>query len=900
MDWLQYRLLRGVLAVATHPRRTLLIVAIVLAAAVGISLQRLTISTNQNKLFSAKVPFFHDYLQFIERFPENEAVYVVIEPKEAPNIPSENPPVAQWAAVADAVTDRLRNTPQFVANALCKVPLDKLGRQGILFENPAKLPDELAGIKRMSQLAALWGQDAPGSSISRFMLANRLFANDESAGLASAMADSLTHALRDPASPLEVGHGVLDMRVLNATDPLQLGYFYQPDETNRARHRILVRVYPRTAHNSLTAVTQTVDAIRDAAVDAAKPFPQFKIGLTGRPALEADEMRATDADTHRAEIWALATVFVGLVVMLRSVRLALAAEMALGVGIGWTFGWTTITVGQLNLLSLVFLIALIGIGMDYLVQILTRYRIEARRYQRPGAVWVRVFKHVGPPINTACLGAAGAFFVAVFTDFQGAAELGIVAGGGLILCLIAGYTVLPALLVLFPPKFEPLPAFARYAPPPATFSARRLALPAIWVGALVIFSPYMSRARFDPGLIELQVPHLESVELIRTLQTWTAVVTSRDLDELAKIRANVADLVAVGSTESVLDARDNAQWLAKHEAELRQINWVPTRAIAAGDLPSLTENARALAGAFDSPTSPAQQSAAKSLLALSSTLDEITKADVAAQTQAAARLSAWQQIFADELKDLIAAFHPQPLDLAAVPIELRSHLVSADGYYALYIYPKKDLWNRPNLDEFETQVEAAVAKVPGAPPVTGIASNVFHTTASIHRAFYQSTIYALSLIFILVFLDFRKIGPTLAAISVLGLGLPMLMAIMGTIGASWNFANFFGLPILIGAGHEYGVFMVHRYLEARRFPRRIWKRWDVSDHALLLCGFVTSSSFGYFWLLARHQGLKSLGLVMALGTACIYFATIMVLRPILRWKLDRAAQANKAVESVKR
>jgi len=80
----------------------------------------------------------------------------------------------------------------------------------------------------------------------------------------------------------------------------------------------------------------------------------------------------------------------------------LAAEIALGVGIGWSFGWATLTIGQLNLLSLVFLIALIGIGMDYLVQILTRYRLEARRYTRPAAVWVRVFEHVGPPINTAC------------------------------------------------------------------------------------------------------------------------------------------------------------------------------------------------------------------------------------------------------------------------------------------------------------------------------------------------------------------------------------------------------------------------------------------------------------------------------------------------------------------
>ena len=105
----------------------------------------------------------------------------------------------------------------------------------------------------------------------------------------------------------------------------------------------------------------------------------------------------------------------------------------------------------------------------------------------------------------------------------------------------------------------------------------------------------------------------------------------------------------------------------------------------------------------------------------------------------------------------------------------------------------------------------------------------------------------------------------------------MLVAVMGLLGVDWNFANFFGLPILIGAGHEYGVFLVHRYREACHDARRPWRRWDVSDRGLLLCAYVTCSSFGFFWALAHHEGLRSLGLVMALGTACIYLSSLLVL-----------------------
>src|SRR5439155_16806760 len=131
--------------------------------------------------------------------------------------------------------------------------------------------------------------------------------------------------------------------------------------------------------------------------------------------------------------------------------LALAGVIALCVGIGWTFGWATVSIGELNLLSSVFLLALIGIGMDYLVQVLMRYREQARRRATPTTIWTAVFRQVAPPINTSCLGAAGAFLVAALTKFRGAADLGVIAGGGLLLCLLSGYAVLPALLTLFPP-----------------------------------------------------------------------------------------------------------------------------------------------------------------------------------------------------------------------------------------------------------------------------------------------------------------------------------------------------------------------------------------------------------------------------------------------------------------
>ena len=866
-------------------------VFITVAACVGATLCWLTISTDQNKLFSSKPWFFHDYLEFIHRFPENEAVYIVIEPEH----PDDHPPILRWTAAADHITERLRGLKE-VVDAYCRVPLDELGRQAILFEDPKELPARLAGAQGLGQLARIWGARANllailgRTPIERSLAGAREQPTDETAAFITHLVVSWDEAIRHPDVNLTVGNGVVDFRAISASDPSELGYYYVPNEMDRTHHRILVQVYPNQKFNYLTAETETIDAIRDAAVDAGKAFPEFHVGVTGRPALEADQMAATDKDSHKAEIAALIVVFIGMSLMLRSMWLALAAEIALGVGIGWTFGWATAVLGELNLLSLVFLIALIGIGMDYLVQILFRYRLEARRYPRPQAVWVRVFKYVGPPINTACLGAAGAFLVAIFTDFRGAAELGIIAGAGLILCLLAGYIVLPALLTIFPAKLKPLEASKRFKPAQAKLRAHWVVLPLIWMVLLLIGSRYMPRAHFDPGLIDLQVPKLESVDLIRTLQTWSGVVLSPDPEKLREARDAVKSLPLVASTESILDAQDNAKWLQDHAADVPTIDWVDPAAVAASDFQTIASKARNLADVFQPARPSASQSVtsvkAISAISLRQFADDLENLSGPRADSAAGRLSTWQRIFVQEIHDLLDQFRPGQLNLDAVPARMREHFQSANGDFALYIKPADDLWIDQNLDAFESSVEAAVAKVPGEPHVTGIASNVYHTTGAIHDAFFHSTLYALVLIFALVYLDFRRIGPTLMAISVLAMGLPMLVALMGLFNTSWNFANFFGLPILIGAGHEYGVFMVHRYNEALADPRRSWAKWDVSDRALLLCGFITSSSFGFFWLLAEHRGLKSLGLAMGLGAACIYVATVAVLRPILKWRLN--------------
>jgi predicted RND superfamily exporter protein len=898
------RILKDTLRLTRYPRIILGIALLLAAISAYLACTRLRISTDQNKLFSPRVAFFHQYLQFIKHFPENEAAYVVIQARN----PAHPPPARQWIRAAKAITAALNKLPKYVKSVDSHVPLKMLGDQALLFSNWPTVRAAAKGSGQLAQLAALWGEKPAlplallGSTrIERFLhlLATQKPAPQTTA-FASVVCQSWLHALSQSNPNTVAVPEVATLLSGQSATPATDGYYYIRAGNGR-EHLLLINVYPRFTFDSLAAVSLPLDKIHTAMVRAALPYKkEFTFGMTGRPVLAADEMRITTSDSDLAEAVAMVVVLLGLILMLRSIWMGLAAGLTLAIAIAWTFGFATIFVGELNLLSTVFVIALIGIGMDYLIQILVRYRREARRYDRQSAVWARVFRYAGPPVATACAGAAGAFLVALTTHFRGDAELGLIAGGGLLLCLLAGYTVLPALLVLFPPRLGKVAASRRYTddrPPPRAGFKNFLGL-GIWAAVLIGLIPYALSLRFDPNLLDLQAPGLTSVELVKEMPTWYAVVVSKSLAALAPVRnalnhASLSPESPILSTSSLLDVKPKQRFLAAQRgaAALRAIQWRTPSPVTTRNIQAIASAADALANAWTKQhsglTAGTAAQAPNAVAALQNLSAMITSATSSQKRGMAKRLSNWQVHFSASLQALSAMLTPGPLSTARLPLQVARHFLAANGDYALYIYPRFDLWDQSRLRQFVTVVQGTTANpglVPSNLDLTGIAIQLYHSTQAIRGAFMQTTVLAFLVVIFLVYLDLGSLGRTAMTVSVLALGLPMLVGVMGVLGLKWNFANFFAMPILIGAGHEYGVFMMHRYREAEHNPRRIWRFWDVSERALLMCAFVTCSSFGFLGL-SRDRGIASLGIIMALGIACIYLSAVFVVRPLLTWRL---------------
>ena len=131
--------------------------------------------------------------------------------------------------------------------------------------------------------------------------------------------------------------------------------------------------------DELARGSEAVDALRELIADTTARHPHVKIGLTGLPIMENDEMRASQSSMF----WGGLLSFIGVVIVVIAgfggVRHALMANLVLLIGTAWAFGYAALVVGHLNILSITFTATLVGVGIDYGTYYVSRVHANAAR-----------------------------------------------------------------------------------------------------------------------------------------------------------------------------------------------------------------------------------------------------------------------------------------------------------------------------------------------------------------------------------------------------------------------------------------------------------------------------------------------------------------------------------------
>ncbi|WP_223115213.1 MMPL family transporter, partial [Pseudomonas syringae] len=120
----------------------------------------------------------------------------------------------------------------------------------------------------------------------------------------------------------------------------------------------------------------SISLVRKLIKEVHSRFPGVEAGLTGEDVIAADEMAITQIDVQNASQIALLGVALLFIISYRGLVKPLLAVFSLIIALCWSIGWATLVVGHLNILTIVFTTILIGLGIDFGIHILERYKEE--------------------------------------------------------------------------------------------------------------------------------------------------------------------------------------------------------------------------------------------------------------------------------------------------------------------------------------------------------------------------------------------------------------------------------------------------------------------------------------------------------------------------------------------
>ena len=858
--------------VVNHPA-WIVMLGVILAVGGGIlAAARLHLDADTNHLIAEDRPFMDPFLGWLDEFGDLEYLYVVVDPKgddaaadaairelvPALQAVPEVPEVHGWISVPEQWRLASRAMPQ--------KELDALVAGGDAMSLLAGDASAKIVLQRASDRLEVLG------SIDAIALSDQERRQIGTAGtlLIEAIASAVVPALDGVSNP---GPDALGF-------PRTEEFLVNPGGSLR-----FIEILPRKDFGRLDAIAEPLAKIRAVMGEIGDRHPTIEIGITGKPVLQADELATSDADMTRCAAGAFMVIAILFTWVFRGIRRPLLIVVAFGCAFGWTYGAATLLVGRLNLLSMVFMLVLVGVGLDYGVHVVSRW-IAARRRTNVEQAVREVLATAGVGNLYGAATSAGVFLLGLATDFGGLRELGVIAGTGLILCMIAMVLVLPALLVLFDARstMTTIASEDHRGIPTAPSTPNRNATVIVIAGlasamlAVVAFN----RARFEDNLLELQATGLESVEWEHrvladsTSASWFAASIADTVSDVERIVAAASPRPEIGAVRSVLDlvappdrARNLARAALVAAIDVDSDGPEVDGPIEASELRSAASRVATLASAaasIEPDASKRLRTMGARLNALATGMSEsvenatrVRAAIDAARERARIAVRSIREGAAAELRD-------------ALPAAVRDRLMAPSGRFMVSLVPAEDIWSPEPMARFITAVREV------DPRVTGVPITQYESLRDMRSAFLEMGLLSILLVLVLLTIDFRRFRPVFIAMIVLTVGLTWTIGVTSAFGVHLNVANFFAIPILIGIGIDSAIHMLHRADECGRGPLD----FRGTRGAVVLTALTTGIGFGSL-VFARHRGLESLGIVMAIGSACCLLSTVILLPSLTSW-----------------
>jgi len=876
--------------------------------------EHLTFWTERSVLLSQDTLPARLYHAYRQEFPDDYLILVV-----------SSQDLDQSKTFASLLGQRLEADPVAVREVFYQIPLERFRRQALLFLDSEEIETLRARITKHKELLERLAAspdlvtllETMNTQISKALVrtaVSGLFGEEkteeekekpekkrvdpEDLKALSAVMDSLAECIRGGSfrSPWKVFFGG------EGSSLSEDGFLVDED-----RGWVFVLAYLREVEGSFNREGAAIQRIRGHIRAVSEKVPGVSVGITGTPALNSEEMSVSLRDMTRASVLSLVLVTALFVVGFGHALRPLLAVAALAVGVVWSLGWLSLTVGHLTILSMAFGSILIGLGIDFGIHFVARYEAELERGRAVPEALEETYRRVGRPVLSSALTTMAAFLAMALSEFRGLREFGWIAGWGVLFCLVSAFVVLPSLLLVQERLRKQRPATSRQPgndrPSLLDRILERPSRHPVWVfvlsgfAALFAFLP-VGPIRFDYNLLNLQARGTEAVDWELRLveaQGNSSIFAADIVNSLEEARERTRRYETLPSVRKV---ESLATYLPENPEErmerVRSLGpLLEGLSVAGADLaapdPARVERwvSRIRFKLREEEEKEAEESKQAAAVPAPDTVsgaryrtEEVLRSmeAVKASGDLSSRLASYQERLAADLRrklDILSAsaLDPIPVTVEGLPDLLRKRFVGTSGKWLLQIYAKEDVWQPEPQRRFVDELRTV------NPEVTGPAVLNYESTRSLLEAYLKGGMYATLAIVVILLLDFRS-----ARLSALSL-VPLVLGWLWTLGGmrlshlSFNPANLVIIPLLVGIGVDNGIHIVRHFLQSPSAGGRI--AGSRLGKAILLSSLTTIAGFGSL-LVGHHRGIRSIGSLLSLAVGSCLVASLVFLPSLLK------------------
>ncbi|SCY53687.1 hypothetical protein SAMN05216420_10861 [Nitrosospira sp. Nl5] len=831
--------------------------------------RNLGMDTDTTDMLSEDLPFRANDERYRKAFPQDADIMLLV---------LEAPTPEQVHIAAQRLSARLKKDTGNFQDVYAPNVDDFLIRNGLLYEDIAEL-EQITD--RLAAAQPLIAQIAQDPSLETF------------ASVLTRAVEELRKGRSFELRPVLQGvNATLEAQLAGHPRALSWQSLFS-GEPQKSRYQQLIMVKPVLDYTQLFPAELAITALRNTAQELGiTDDGPVRLHVTGEVALSHEELNSSLSGMEYAGALSLLLVAAVLYAGMRAARPVLVILLSLVLGLIFTAAFATVAVGHLNVISIAFAVLYIGLGVDYAIHFLMRYREILENGRPADEVMHEAGGEVGDALAACALTTSIGFYAFMPTAYRGVAELGLISGTGMLISLFVTLTLLPALQRYLPMRPAAVSGMEESLGKLLEFTLRwRKWVYAATLVGLAAAVAVLPQVRFDYNLLNMQNPEGRAVQTFRKLladpdnSPWQAIALAGSRDEAEDLARRLAKLPEVSKAVTILDFVPAEQEEKLPLIEEMALTMGPialaTRPQAGGEQQPMRQRAELelLASALDGFIAEHPEHSASTVVRhLRSSLAKLFTQLDAANAEERRRLL--QSVEEDllltlpaALQSLRAATEAAPFVQQDLPASLRDRWHSQSGEYRVAIYPAEDIDENQALRRFVRAVQKVAPEATGAPMVS------LEAGEAVVEAFVQAFTLALAGAMVVLLVLLRSIAYSLLVLAPLLLAATFTGALTVLLNVPFNFANIIALPLLLGVGIDSALHMVHRSRKGESISEDLIH--TSTTRAIFYSALTTLAGFGSL-MFSSHQGTASMGVLLTVGLSFTLICTLIILPALMR------------------